>query len=58
VEWFRSKEPEEPDTAEDRDQPQPEPEHILREVRAVRRIRRWDVRDEPFEGFGSPSGRF
>ena len=34
------------------------PEDILKEAQSVLKNRRWDAREGPFRGFGSPPGRF
>ncbi len=45
---------------EEEKQPQQEEEEseIVEEVVGFLRRQRWEVRDEPFQGFGSPPGKF
>ncbi len=47
-----------PERPESCDEPEREIEDILQEVQSVLRFGRWEPRDEPFRGFGSPAGRF
>ena len=57
MKWFARREPT-PERAESSDEPGREPEDILEEVQSVLRLHRWDVREEPFQGFGSQPGKF
>jgi hypothetical protein len=54
---FRQNEPA-PETPESCDGPERKPEDILKEVQSVLNHGRWEVREEPFRGFGSLPGRF
>lgn len=58
MEWFRRKERGDETGPEDPDEPEREARDPLQEVAAALRVRRWTVRDEPFQGFGSPTGKF
>jgi len=58
MEWFRRKERIDEKGSEDPNEPEREAGDPLQEVAAVLRARRWEVRDEPFQGFGSPAGKF
>ncbi len=40
------------------DEPEREIEIIIREVQSVLKPGRRQTRDEPFQGFGSPAGKF
>ena len=57
MKWFGRREPT-PEVAESSDEPGREFEDVLEEVQSVLRLQRWDVREAPFRGFGSQSGRF
>lgn len=57
MKWFGRREPT-PEVAESSDEPGRESEDILEEVQSVLRLHRWDVREEPFRGFGSQPGKF
>ena len=49
----------EPDTAPETDlAPGPDLEEVFDEVAKILTTRRWEVREEPFRGFGSPPGKF
>ena len=47
-----------PERPESCDEPEREIEDILQEVQSVLKLGRWEVRENPFRGFGSPAGRF
>ena len=59
MKWFRRGEPspQRPESGVDQEQ-QREFEDILREAQSVVRVKRWEVREEPFRGFESQPGRF
>lgn len=57
MKWFGRREPT-PEVAESSDEPGREFEDVLEELQSVLRLQRWDVREAPFRGFGSQSGRF
>ena len=57
MKWFRRKEPT-PEGPDRGDEPKRDIEDISQEVQSVLTLRRWEKRDEPFEGFGSQPGKF
>ena len=51
--------PERPESCDELERkPEREIEDILQEVQSVLKLGRWEVRENPFRGFGSPAGRF
>jgi len=47
-----------PERPEKGDAPEREIEDLAQAVQSVLTLRRWEARDGPFDGFGSPPGKF